>query len=130
MLNLTTYLPTPFEMVCGKWTITSPVPTVETGKLITLFHQIEAEQARRAEAGEAPLIEEHIDGWPTTHEEVARLVLSDAEYDRLIDDGCPPAFIITAANCALIYWANGASEAAVSLYLNAVYGENPEAPKD
>ena len=66
MLNLTTYLPTPFEMVCGKWTITSPVPTVETGKLITLFHQIEAEQARRAEAGEAPLIEEHVDGWPPT----------------------------------------------------------------
>ncbi|QPK81114.1 hypothetical protein G7Y41_08755 [Schaalia sp. ZJ405] len=127
MLDLTTYLPKPFEMKADRWTITSPVPNVETGKMITAFQSLQAEQFRRAQAGEDPLLTDTIPGWPETLEEQADLVLGGGEYERLTQDGCPPAFIEAALLSAIVYWANGGSEDAVLFYQNALQEqkENP-----
>lgn len=115
-VNLTQYLPKPFEMIAGEWTITSPVPTVATGKIIAAFQARQAEQFRRTQAGEPPLVDEPIEGWPDTLEGLARMLLGDAEYERLADGGCPLDYIVNAATAALIYWANGGSEDAVIGY--------------
>ncbi|MCD4558224.1 hypothetical protein [Schaalia sp. lx-100] len=120
MLDLTAYLPQPFHMKADKWEITSPVPSVETGKLITGFQALQAEQFRRAQAGEEPLVTDTIPGWPTTLQEQADLVLGAGEYERLTNEGCPPAFIEAALLSAIVYWGNGASEEAVHFYQDAL----------
>lgn len=129
-IDLTTYLPQPLTMNAGEWTITSPVPTVHTGKLITAFQAIQAEQARRATTGEPPLEDTHPDGFPDTVDDLARLMLGTSEYQRLIDADCPYSYIINAATAALIYWANGANEEAVHLYHQALTDTTPNREHD
>lgn len=118
--NLTPYLAQPFEMQAGDWTITSPVPTVRAGKLMAAFQELQAEQFRRAEAGEPPADTIEIPGWPSDDEGFARLMLGDAEYERLEKENCPGQYIINASMAALYYWANGGSEAAVTFYNEAI----------
>lgn len=119
-MNLTSFLPKPFTMTCGNWEITSPVPTVEAGKLITAFQAMQAEQARRIDAGEPPLNDSEVEGIPTSFDELAPIVLGAEQVTALEADGCPPAYIHSAAFAAVIYWANGGSEAAVAAYLATI----------
>lgn len=130
-VNLSHYMPEPFEMqVAPDLTITSPVPSVAAGKLIASYQAVSAEQSRRASAGE-PLLsgdEAIVPGWPDTTEQLARIVLGDAEWERLISINAPEMFIVQASTCAVIYWANGGSEAAVRMYLDATFGESDETP--
>lgn len=119
-IDLTQYLPKALEMRAGEWTITSPVPSVETGKVISAFQALQAEQARRAENGEPLLEESVVEGFPETSEGLARLLLGDGEYERLVGAGCPFAYVLNAATAALVYWANGGSEEAVYLYHQAL----------
>ena len=131
MLDISSYMPQPFTMhVADGLDITSPVPNVATGKLIAGFNEYRAEQFRRAEAGEA-LHVDTIPGWPETNEELATLMFGAEETKRLMDTGYPQVFIVQAATCAVIYWANGGSEDAVHDYLEAASGntETAAAPK-
>ena len=116
-MKLDAYLPKPFTMTCGDWEITSPVPTVHAGKIVTAFQAMQAEQARRIDAGEPLLTEEDVDGIPQTLDELSPIILGETQVDRLLNDGCPPAYVNSAAFAAVIYWANGASEQAVAAYM-------------
>lgn len=133
-VNLAPYLPKPFEMlVTPDITITSPVPSVACGKLLASYQAVSAEQNRRAAAGEPLLTGDDalVPGWPNTTEDLARLTLGDEETDRLLALNLPEAFIVQAASCAVVYWANGASEVAVRAFLEAATGDTtaPTAPK-
>ena len=86
-MNLTSFLPKPFTMTCGAWEITSPVPTVEAGKLITAFQAMQAEQARRIDAGEPPLNDSEVEGIPTNFDELAPIVLGAEQVTALEADG-------------------------------------------
>lgn len=121
-LDLTDYLPPSFVMTAGNLALTSPAPSVQTGKLLAAYMEIQAEQGRRAQAGQPPLETIDVQGWPETTEELARLMFGDREYERAVAASYPEVFIDQAATCAVIYWANGASEGAVKLYLAAIVG--------
>lgn len=133
-MKISAYLPKPFELeVSPDLTITSPVPSVATGKILSGFQELQSEQARRVAAGEpmVPADETKIPGWPETTEGLARLVLGDQEWERLDGLNVPEAFIFQASMCAVVYWVNGGSEEAVQLYLDAITGKDitPAAPK-
>lgn len=147
-MDISGFLSKPFEMkVSPDLTITSPVPSVATGKILTAYREISAEQARRINAGETILTEEEraIPGWPDTTEGLARLALGDDEWERLVGLGAPEEFIVQASMCAVVFWGSGgwnvipegeyegehAGEAAVQLYLEAISGKTtaPAAPK-
>lgn len=125
-LNLTSYLPKPFEMEADRWTITSPVPSARVGKLIAGFQALQAEQFRRANAGEPLLNTETIDGWPEDFEDVTDMVLGARQVQELKDDGCPPTFLFIATWGAIAYWANGGDEDAAELFVKQLMGANGE----
>lgn len=133
-MKISSYLPKPFQMeVSPDLTITSPVPSVATGKILAGFQELQREQARRVAAGEPQIHadEAEIPGWPETTEGLARMILGDAEWERLVTLGTPELFISQASMCAVIYWVNGGSEEAVQIYLEATSGKTPApaAPK-
>jgi len=125
MLDLTKYAPyEPFTLKIGDWEITSPVPNTRTGLLIQKFlERVGAEAAGTAQG------EIEIDGWPETNEELSKMLLGEAEYERLAASDCPASYIFLATQAALIYWSNGGSEAAVELFMAHAFQTEGAAPK-
>lgn len=125
MLDLTKYAPyEPLTLKIGDWEITSPVPNTRTGLIIQKFlERVGAEAAGTAQD------EIEIDGWPETNEELSKMLLGEAEYDRLAASDCPASFIFLATQAALIYWSNGGNEAAVEMFIAHAYPTEGAAPK-
>nr|DAM33442.1 MAG TPA: hypothetical protein [Caudoviricetes sp.] len=125
MLDLTKYAPyEPLTLKIGDWEITSPVPNTRTGLLIQKFlERVGAEAAGTAQD------EIEIDGWPETNEELSKMLLGEAEYERLANSDCPAPFIFLATQAALIYWSNGGNEAAVELFMAHAFQTEDNGPK-
>lgn len=125
MLDLTKYAPyEPLTLKIGDWEITSPVPNTRTGLLIQKFlDRVGAEAAGTAQD------DIEIEGWPETTEELSKMLLGEAEYDRLAASDCPASYIFLATQAALIYWSNGGNEAAVEMFLAHAYQTEDSAPK-
>lgn len=125
MLDLTKYAPyEPLTLKIGDWEITSPVPNTRTGLLIQKFlDRVGAEAAGTAQD------DIEIEGWPETTEELSKMLLGEAEYDRLANSDCPASYIFLATQAALIYWSNGGNEAAVEMFLAHAYQTEDSAPK-
>ena len=125
MLDLTKYAPyEPLTLKIGDWEITSPVPNTRTGLLIQKFLERVG-----AEAAGTALGEIEIDGWPETNEELSKMLLGEAEYERLAASDCPASFIFLATQAALIYWSNGGNEAAVELFMAHAFQTEESSPK-
>lgn len=125
MLDLTKYAPyEPLTLKIGDWEITSPVPNTRTGLLIQKFlDRVGAEAAGTAQD------DIEIEGWPETTEELSKMLLGEAEYERLAASDCPASYIFLATQAALIYWSNGGNEAAVEMFLAHAYQTEDSAPK-
>ena len=125
MLDLTKYAPyEPLTLKIGDWEITSPVPNTRTGLLIQKFLERVGDEAAGNVQGEI-----EIDGWPETNEELSKMLLGEAEYDRLAASDCPASYIFLATQAALIYWSNGGNEAAVEMFIAHAYPTEDSAPK-
>ena len=125
MLDLTKYAPyEPLTLKIGDWEFTSPVPNTRTGLLIQKFLERVGDEAAGNVQGEI-----EIDGWPETNEELSKMLLGEAEYDRLAASDCPASYIFLATQAALIYWSNGGSEAAVEMFIAHAYPTEDSAPK-
>lgn len=125
MLDLTKYAPyEPLTLKIGDWEITSPVPNTRTGLLIQKFlDRVGAEAAGTAQD------DIEIEGWPETTEELSKILLGEAEYERLANSDCPASYIFLATQAALIYWSNGGNEAAVEMFIAHAYSTEDSAPK-
>lgn len=125
MLDLTKYAPyEPLTLKIGDWEITSPVPNTRTGLLIQKFLDRVGDEAAGTAQGEIA-----IDGWPETNEELSKMLLGEAEYERLASSDCPASYIFLATQAALIYWSNGGNEAAVEMFIAHAYPTEDSAPK-
>lgn len=125
MLDLTKYAPyEPLTLKIGDWEFTSPVPNTRTGLLIQKFLDRVGDEAAGNSQGEI-----EIEGWPETNEELSKMLLGKAEYDRLANSDCPASFIFLATQAALIYWSNGGNEAAVELFMAHAFQTEGAAPK-
>lgn len=125
MLDLTKYAPyEPLTLKIGDWEFTSPVPNTRTGLIIQKFLDRVGDEA----AGTAQ-DEVEIDGWPETTEELSKMLLGEAEYERLANSDCPASYIFLATQAALIYWSNGGNEAAVEMFIAHAYSTEDSAPK-
>lgn len=127
----TSYLPTPFEMTAGEWTITSPVPDIEAGQLLARYVAIQAQAYEATQNGAHLDLEAMRDKFSFTDDEAMNLVLGEKQVADLRSRRCPEAIIMHATMCAIYYWAYGGSEEAVQMYLaaaDAVNGEDD--PKD
>ena len=125
MLDLTKYAPyEPLTLKIGDWEFTSPVPNTRTGLIIQKFlDRVGAEAAGTAQD------DIEIDGWPETTEELSKMLLGEAEYERLANSDCPASYIFLATQAALIYWSNGGNEAAVEMFIAHAYSTEDSAPK-
>lgn len=125
MLDLTKYAPyEPLTLKIGDWEITSPVPNTRTGLIIQKFLERVGDEAAGNVRGEI-----EIDGWPETNEELSKMLLGEAEYERLANSDCPASYIFLATQAALIYWSNGGNEAAVEMFIAHAYPTEDSAPK-
>ena len=125
MLDLTKYAPyEPLTLKIGDWEFTSPVPTTRTGLIIQKFLERVGNEAAGNVQGEI-----EIEGWPETNEELSKMLLGEAEYDRLANSDCPASYIFLATQAALIYWSNGGNEAAVEMFIAHAYSTEDNAPK-
>lgn len=125
MLDLTKYAPyEPLTLKIGDWEFTSPVPNTRTGLLIQKFLDRVGDEAAGNAHGEI-----EIDGWPETNEELSKMLLGEAEYERLANSDCPASYIFLATQAALIYWSNGGNEAAVEMFIAHAYSTEDSAPK-
>lgn len=125
MLDLTKYAPyEPLTLKIGDWEITSPVPNTRTGLIIQKFLERVGDEAAGTTQGEI-----EIDGWPETNEELSKMLLGEAEYERLANSDCPASFIFLATQAALIYWSNGGNEAAVELFMAHAFQTEDNSPK-
>ena len=125
MLDLTKYAPyEPLTLKIGDWEFTSPVPNTRTGLIIRKFLERVGDEAAGNVQGEI-----EIEGWPETNEELSKMLLGEAEYERLANSDCPASFIFLATQAALIYWSNGGNEAAVEMFIAHAYPTEGAAPK-
>lgn len=125
MLDLTKYAPyEPLTLKIGDWEITSPVPNTRTGLLIQKFLERVGDEAAGNVQGEI-----EIEGWPETNEELSKMLLGEAEYDRLAASDCPVSSIFLATQAALIYWSNGGNEAAVEMFMAHAFQTEGATPK-
>lgn len=125
------YFAKPFEMTSGEWTINSPAPTLNTGKVLTAFAEVQGLALDAVEAGEQLQVEQVKKLLPQTDVELMHLVLGKEQVEELTERGCPAEVLLHAAMCATYYWAYGGSEAAVEMYLASFAAFNgDELPKD